>query len=73
MRLPEISGAELIKILQRKGYLQVRTKGSHVRLYPPDFLPNARKVTVPLHKRLKTGTLTNIMKDAGLSIRDLSP
>jgi len=73
MRLPEISGAELIKILQRKGYLQVRTKGSHVRLYPPDFLPNARKVTVPLHKRLKTGTLTNIMKDAGLSIRDLRP
>lgn len=71
MGLPAISGAELIKILQRKGYVQVRTRGSHVRLYPPDFLPNARKVTVPLHKWLKVGTLTNIMKDANLGVQDL--
>ena len=71
MRAPAISGAELIKILRRKGYVQVRTRGSHVRLYPPDFLPNARKVTVPLHKRLKTGTLINIMRDANLTVQDL--
>ena len=69
-RLPGLSGAELIKVLERKGYVQMRTKGSHVRLYPPDFSPNAKKVTVPLHKRLKTGTLLNIMKDAGLTIED---
>lgn len=70
-KLPGISGAELIKILERKGYVSMRTKGSHVRLYPPDFSSNAKKVTVPLHKRLKTGTLLNIMKDAGLTTEDL--
>lgn len=68
---PSISGAEMIKILERKGYVQMRTKGSHVRLYPPHFITNAKKVTVPLHKQLKIGTLSNIMKDAGLTIEDL--
>lgn len=71
-KLPGLSGAELIKILERKGYVQMRTKGSHVRLYPPDFSPNAKKVTVPLHRQLKTGTLSSIMKDAGLTVADLS-
>ena len=70
-KLPALSGAEIIKILERKGYVQVRTRGSHVRLCPPDFLPEAKKVTVPLHKQLKTGTLSSIMKDAGLTPEDL--
>lgn len=70
-RMPAVSGAEIIKVLERKGYVQVRTKGSHVRLYPPDFLPDVRKVTVPLHKRLKIGTLSAIMKDAKLTSEDL--
>jgi len=69
-KLPAISGAELIKILERKGYVQARIRGSHVRLYPPDYLPEAKKVTVPLHKQLKAGTLSSIMKDAGLSVDD---
>ncbi len=70
-KVPRISGADLIKILEKKGYSQVRTRGSHVRLYPPDFLPDAKKVTVPLRKELKTGTLLGIMKDAGLGMGDL--
>ncbi len=70
-KLPVLSGIALMKILERKGYSEVRTKGSHARLYPPDFNPNAKKVTVPLHKQLKAGTLSSIMKDAGLTIEDL--
>ena len=70
-KLPPISGADMVKILERKGYVQMRTRGSHVRLYPPDFLSNAKKVTVPLHKQLKAGTLSGIMKDAGLTQEDL--
>lgn len=69
-KLPGISGAELIRILERKGYVQMRTKGSHVRLYPPESSPSLKKVTVPLHKRLKTGTLLGIMKDTGLTVED---
>ena len=70
-RMPKLSGADVIKILERKGYAQVRTRGSHVRLYPPEYLVNAKKVTVPLHKQLKQGTLMNIMRCAGLSAEDL--
>lgn len=70
-KLPAISGAEIIKILERKGYYQVRTRGSHVRLYPTVFLSKAKKVTVPLHKHLKAGTLSGIMKDAGLISEEL--
>ncbi len=71
LKLPAISGAQLIKILEGIGYAQMRTRGSHVRLYPPDSLPEAKKVTVPLHKQLKMGTLSSIMKDSGLTPEDL--
>ena len=70
-KLPVLSGAEMVRILERKGYSQVRTRGSHVRLYPPTYLPEAKKVTVPLHKLLKVGTLFSIMKDSGLTFDDL--
>ena len=70
-KLPAISGVEMIQVLERKGYVQMRTRGSHVRLYPPDYLPEAKKVTVPLHKQLKAGTLAGIMKDTGLTVGDL--
>jgi predicted RNA binding protein YcfA (HicA-like mRNA interferase family) len=54
-KLPAISGEDLIRILERKGYRQVRTRGSHVRLYPPDFIPAAKKVTVPLQAVMING------------------
>ena len=69
-RLLRLSGAKLIGILEEHGYQQARTKGSHARLYPPHG-SGLKKVTVPLHKELKTGTLSAIMKDAGLTIEDL--
>lgn len=68
--LPKLPGAELIRILEKRGYEQVRTKGSHVRLYPPEA-SGLKKITVPLHKELKRGTLANIMKDSGLTTEDL--
>lgn len=71
-KLPVVSGEELIQILERSGYVRIRTRGSHVRLYPPGYLAEAKKVTVPLHKQLKVGTLSGIMKDTGLTIEDLS-
>ena len=69
-KLRKISGAGLIRVLEKHGYEQVRTKGSHVRLYPPEG-SNLKKVPVPLHKEIKTGTLSNIIKDTGLSLEDL--
>ncbi|MBS3780338.1 MAG: type II toxin-antitoxin system HicA family toxin [Desulfovermiculus sp.] len=57
MRLPrDISGDELIQILQRFGYDPVRQTGSHVRLSCA-IGENLHHITIPRHKTLKVGTL----------------
>lgn len=66
MKLPVISGLDLIKILKKAGFIAIRRKGSHIRLEKFDG-EKIIKLTVPLHPELKKGTLSRIIKDAGLS------
>ena len=66
MKLPQISGIELIKKLKNFGFVIVRQRGSHIRL--EKNTPNGTiKITVPNHQNLKKGTLSHIIKDAGLT------
>ena len=69
MKLPLISGIEVIKRLKRVGFIATRQKGSHVRLekYTSE---KPIKLTVPLHAELKKGTLNRIVKDAGLTLEE---
>ena len=69
MKLPQISGRELIKILLRKGFVVVRQKGSHIRLEKNTDLTTI-KVTIPDHKVLKKGTLHQIIKVTDLKEED---
>ena len=69
MKLPLISGLEVIKRLKKIGFIATRQKGSHVRLEKFDG-ENPIKLTVPLHSELKKGTLNRIIKDAGLSLEE---
>lgn len=55
-RLKVLSGAEVCKILESKGFAQVRQKGSHV-IMQKALDSSTVTVPVPLHKELKTGTL----------------
>ncbi len=66
MKLPVVSGNNVIKALKKVGFVVVRQKGSHVRL---EKISNGDiiKITVPLHNPLKTGTFLKIIKDAGLT------
>jgi predicted RNA binding protein YcfA (HicA-like mRNA interferase family) len=64
--LPVISGRECIQALERAGYHQARTKGSHVRLRCPGRSP----ITVPLHRELDRGTLRHIISEASLSVAE---
>ncbi|MCH7574829.1 MAG: type II toxin-antitoxin system HicA family toxin [Candidatus Marinimicrobia bacterium] len=66
MKLPQISGYKLIKILSKAGYRIVRKKGSHVRL-EKKFDGEIIKLTIPVHEKLKKGTLSRIIKDSRLS------
>ena len=68
MKLPQISGFKLIKILHKAGYKIVRKRGSHVRL-EKRINSEVIKLTVPIHEKLKKGTLSRIIKDSGLSER----
>jgi len=66
MRLPQISGKELIKILNKFGFKIVRQRGSHVRL--ENKTDNELiKITIPMHSMLKRGTLSRIIKDSKIS------
>jgi len=69
MKLPIISGIEVIKRLKRAGFIAIRQKGSHVRLEKFDG-EKTIKITVPLHPEIKKGTLNRIIKDAGLTSED---
>ena len=69
MKLPHVSGLEVIKRLKKAGFIATRQKGSHVRLERYDSKKTI-KLTVPLHRELKIGTLARIIKDAGLTPED---
>lgn len=63
VKLPVISGYELIKILTKYfGFRSLRQKGSHVTLTNDIVF-----ITVPLHDELDKGTLNAILKDTGIS------
>jgi predicted RNA binding protein YcfA (HicA-like mRNA interferase family) len=70
-KLPVLSGDDLIKILERVGYVRVRQKGSHVRLrHSTDT--QRKPLTVPLHKVLKRGLLHRLLRDARITEEQLS-
>jgi predicted RNA binding protein YcfA (HicA-like mRNA interferase family) len=65
-----ISGKRMCRLLEKRGWICVRKKGSH-RAYQQ---PGQRiTIIVPVHgnKDLKPGTQHSIMKDAGLTNADL--
>jgi len=62
-KFPILSGREIIKILEKIGYREVRQSGSHVRL----TCPNRKSITVPNYKLVSKGLLRKILRDAEIS------
>ncbi len=61
--LPIISGAEAIRALQRLGFVIVRQRGSHIVLRR-----GSQGCVVPNHREMKVGTLSGVLKQAGVSV-----
>lgn len=63
MKTPSLNYPEVIRALQRGGWVVIRQQGSHIRLrkHLPDETLN---ITVPAHKPLKRSTLAHILKQA---------
>jgi predicted RNA binding protein YcfA (HicA-like mRNA interferase family) len=68
--LPAISGKQLIRALQRDGFVLLRQKGSHVSLEKRAGEKYWRTI-VPLHREIRPGTLSDILNQTGLSKEDL--
>jgi predicted RNA binding protein YcfA (HicA-like mRNA interferase family) len=64
-KLPRISGRECVRALERAGFSVIRQRGSHIVMRRDD--PFAQ-VVVPDHREIHTGTLRDIIRDAGLTI-----
>ena len=64
-KLPRISGKDCCKALTKLGYSEVRQRGSHVVMRRGES-----GCVVPLHKELKAGTLSGILKQAGIPVEE---
>ncbi len=60
-KLPAIEGRELVRILEKLGFAEIRTRGSHVRLRAED----GRVATIPVHSGIKLpkGLLRKIIRE----------
>lgn len=68
-KLPRITGREMMRFLERKGFQRLRVRGSHHFLERGD-----QRTSVPVHGNhpLKIGTLRSILRDINLSPTDFA-
>jgi predicted RNA binding protein YcfA (HicA-like mRNA interferase family) len=71
-KLPQVRGSELVRALQRIGFRITRQRGSHVQLRREEADGSATTFPVPVHagKTIKTGTLSGILRKAGLNVEE---
>ena len=69
-RLPRIKGRELVRALEKAGFVLERTRGSHTFLKHPD----GRATTVPIHsgETIGPGLLRAILRDVELTVENLT-
>ena len=70
-RMPSISSKEAIRSLERLGFEQIRQTGSHV-VMKKETEEGEIGCVVPLHRELKVGTLSSILKQAQVSLEEFT-
>jgi predicted RNA binding protein YcfA (HicA-like mRNA interferase family) len=66
-KVPSLAYEQVIRALQRSGWIVVRQKGSHIRLQKRTSIETL-KLTVPAHRPILRSTLAHIIKQAKLSV-----
>ena len=64
--LPHLSGKEIIRALERLGFVQARRRGSHV-VMKKSAPEGSVGCVVPMHGEVAIGTLHSILKQAKVS------
>jgi predicted RNA binding protein YcfA (HicA-like mRNA interferase family) len=69
-RLPRLRGKEIVRVLQRLGFVVDRVRGSHVFLKHPD----GRATSVPVHsgETIGPGLFRSILRDVEMSIEEFA-
>jgi predicted RNA binding protein YcfA (HicA-like mRNA interferase family) len=64
-KLPQASGDDVVRLLKSMSYKVIRQRGSHIRLQKVTSL-GEHDITVPAHKVLAKGTLSDILNKISL-------
>lgn len=67
-RLPQLKPKELVRVLEKQGFVLRRQTGSHAIFRHPE---TQQMAVVPIHaKEIKRGLLFGILKEANISVED---
>jgi len=66
-KIPGLSYMQIIRALQKNGWIVVRQRGSHIRLQK-HLGEEVLKLTVPAHRPVKRSTLSHILKQARIEL-----
>ena len=66
-KVPSLAYDQVIRALQRDGWVVVRQRGSHIRLQK-HLADETLKVIVPAHRPIKRSTLAHILKQVRLGV-----
>jgi predicted RNA binding protein YcfA (HicA-like mRNA interferase family) len=64
MKLPVLSGRQVLGALQRLGFVEIHRKGSHVKMEHPD----GRRIVFPFHAEVDRYTLKGALRDADVDL-----
>jgi predicted RNA binding protein YcfA (HicA-like mRNA interferase family) len=64
-KLPQVSGQDMVKFLEKLVYEIIRQKGSHIRLRKITII-GEHNIIIPSHKTIAKGTLNDILTRVSL-------
>ena len=62
MKLPLLSGRQIVAALERLGFVEIHRKGNHVKMEHPD----GRRIVFPFHPEVDRYTLRGALRDASV-------
>ena len=66
-KFPGLSGAEIVRALEKLGFVVARQSGSHIVMKR-----NGQGCVVPNHKEVKIGIVNGVLRQAGVSAQEFS-
>ena len=63
-----VSGDDVVRALRRLGFTETSQRGSHPKMTHPD----GRVAIVPMHRTIKPGTLSSVLRQAKITQANLA-